>query len=258
MSTPGFRVERLKDKKIGKIVLSRPEKHNIIEVPERAMIRHAFEELDADPDVRVIIMQGEGGRAFCSGGNIPGFMEYSPLEMSEFADNAAAPERCSKPVIAAVDGYAMGVGLEFALACDFIIATKRSGFAFPEIRLGVIPGSGGTQRVLRLIGIFRTKDFIMRGRRMSAEEAAAAGMITRCVEVDELDKTVMELAAELAKSAPAALRVLKRLLNKGLDCSLPTALEFEGRAFATLLSTRDWQEGVKAWTEKREPQFEGR
>lgn len=258
MPTDAFRIEKLPAEKIAKIVLSRPTKLNIIRVPERAMIREAFESLARDAEVRVVIMQGEGGQAFSSGGDIPEFLEHTPLEMSEFADQISAPERFPGPVIAAVDGYAMGVGLELALCCDFIIATKRSTFAFPEIRLGAIPGSGGTQRVLRLVGIIRAKDFIMRGRRISAAEAESTGLITRAVEVGELDTEVMTLAREMVASAPAALRVLKRVLNKGLDCSLPAALELEGRAFATLVSTRDWQEGVRAWREKRRPNFEGR
>jgi 2-oxoglutaroyl-CoA hydrolase len=251
-------VERLPEEKMAKIVFCRPEKLNIITVPERRMLRDAIEALDRDPQVRVLVLEGEGGRAFSSGGDIVEFLEHTPYEMSEFADPIAAPERFAGPVIAAVDGYAMGVGLELALCCDFILATKRSAFAFPEIRLGAIPGSGGTQRVLRLLGIVRAKDFLMRGRRMSAEEAERVGLITRAVEVDALGQEVTALARELAAAAPVALQVLKRVLNKGLDCSLPAALELEGRAFGLLVSTQDWQEGVQAWREKRPPRFQGK
>lgn len=258
MVSEAFRIEKHPEEKLARIVFCRPAKLNIIRVPERRQIREAFEALERDPDVRVVILEGEGDRAFSSGGDIPEFLNYSPLEMSEFADLISAPERFPGPVIAAVDGYAMGVGLELALCCDFIIATRRSAFAFPEIKLGVIPGSGGTQRVLRLLGIIRAKDFIMRARRMSAAEAEAVGLITRVVEVEQLEQEVTAIARELVAAAPAALRLLKRVLNKGQDCSLPAALELEGRAFATLLSTRDWQEGVQAWKDKRAPKFEGR
>ncbi len=258
MDTGAFRVEKLPEEKIGKIVFCRPEKLNIIRVPERRLLRDVFLELECDPEVRIVILEGEGGRAFSSGGDIVEFLDHSPYAMSEFADLISAPERFPGPVIAAVDGYAMGVGLELALCCDFIIATMRSTFAFPEIRLGVIPGSGGTQRVLRLLGIIRAKDFLMRGRRMTAAEAEAVGLITRAVADEALANEVLGLARELAAAAPAALKVLKRVLNKGQDCSFPAALELEGRAFATLVSTRDWQEGVRAWREKRPPQFEGR
>ncbi len=256
MESEAFRIEKYSDERIAKIVFCRPEKLNIIRVPERRKIREAFEALERDPNVRAVILQGEG-RAFSSGGDIPEFLDYSPLEMSEFSDLISAPERFPGPVIAAVDGYAMGVGLELALCCDFIIATKRSTFAFPEIKLGVIPGSGGTQRALRLMGIIRAKDFIMRGRRLSAVEAESVGLITRAVEVEELEAEVARVARELVEAAPAALRLLKRVLNQGQDCSLPAALELEGRAFATLVSTRDWQEGVRAWKEKRAPKFQG-
>lgn len=258
MDGPPFRVERLPEERIAKIVFCRPQKLNIITVPERRQLRDTFEALERDPQVRVLILEGEGGRAFSSGGDIVDFLRHTPYEMSEFADLIAAPERYPRPVIAAVDGYAMGVGLELALCCDFILATRRSVFAFPEIRLGAIPGSGGTQRILRLMGTIRAKDFLMRGRRMAAEEAERVGLITRMVEPEALAQEVLALARELVAGPPVAQTVLKRLLNKGGDCSLPAALELEGRAFGLLISTRDWQEGVQAWREKRAPRFEGR
>ena len=161
-------------------------------------------------------------------------------------------------MIAAIDGFTMGAGLELAVACDFRIATRRSEFAFPEIRLGMIPGSGGTQRALRLIGMTRAKLFMLTGQRISAERAEAWGLITQVVADDGLDAAVQALANELAARAPLALRTLKMVLNRGADAPLETALELERKSYAWLRSTHDYEEGVRSFVEKREPKYEGR
>jgi 2-oxoglutaroyl-CoA hydrolase len=170
----------------------------------------------------------------------------------------SAPERCRKPVIAAIDGYTMGAGLELAVACDFRVATLRSEFAFPEVRLGMIPGSGGTQRAIRLIGMTRGKLFMMTGQRIPAERAEAWGLITQCVADDGLPAALGALATELAERAPLALRTLKTVLNRGAEAPLETALELERKAYAWLRSTHDYEEGVKSFLEKRPPAFRGR
>ena len=160
-------------------------------------------------------------------------------------------ERCRKPVIAAIDGYTMGAGLELAVACDFRIATERSEFAFPEVRLGMIPGSGGSQRALRLVGMTRAKLFMMTGRRISAAEAEVWGLITQAVPNDKLDEAVGALVADLAERAPLALRTLKMVLNRGAEAPLETALELERKAYAWLRSTDDYAEGVASFLEHR-------
>src|SRR5213078_3490110 len=147
-----------------------------------------FGGLDADAAVRVVVVRGAGGRAFSAGGDVSEFLTLAPADLELWGDTLTAAERCRKPVIAAIDGYAMGAGLELAVACDFRIATLRSEFAFPEVRLGMIPGSGGTQRTLRLIGMTRGKLFMMTGQRVSAERAEAWGLITRAVPDDKLDE----------------------------------------------------------------------
>ena len=152
----------------------------------------------------------------------------------------------------------MGAGLELAVACDFRVATLRSEFAFPEVRLGMIPGSGGTQRALRLMGITRGKLFMMTGRRIPAATAEAWGLVTQAVADDGLDRAVGELSGELAERAPLALRTLKMVLNRGADAPLETALELERKAYAWLRSTHDYQEGVRAFLDKRAPKYEGR
>jgi enoyl-CoA hydratase/carnithine racemase len=238
--------------------IDRQPKMNTMTVAMREEFPAIFRELDADDRVRVVVVRGAGGRAFSAGGDVAEFLTLAPAALEQWGDTVSWAERCRKPVIAAVDGFAMGAGLELALACDFRIATARSEFAFPEVRLGMIPGSGGTQRAMRLIGMTRAKLFTMTGQRISAERAEAWGLITQAVPNDGLDQAVEALAGELADKAPLALRTLKTVLNKGADAALETALELERKAYAWLRSTHDYEEGVRSFLEKRPPKYEGR
>jgi 2-oxoglutaroyl-CoA hydrolase len=238
--------------------IDRQPKMNTMTVAMREEFPAIFRELDADDGVRVVVVRGAGGRAFSAGGDVAEFLTLAPADLEQWGDTVSAAERCRKPVIAAVDGFAMGAGLELALACDFRIATARSEFAFPEVRLGMIPGSGGTQRAMRLIGMTRAKLFTMTGQRITAERAEAWGLITQAVPNDGLDQAVDGLARELSDKAPLALRTLKTVLNKGADAALETALELERKAYAWLRSTHDYEEGVRSFLEKRPPKYEGR
>jgi 2-oxoglutaroyl-CoA hydrolase len=238
--------------------IDRQPKMNTMTVAMREEFPAIFRELDADDGVRVVVVRGAGGRAFSAGGDVAEFLTLAPADLEQWGDTVSAAERCRKPVIAAIDGFAMGAGLELALACDFRIATARSEFAFPEVRLGMIPGSGGTQRAMRLIGMTRAKLFTMTGQRITAERAEAWGLITQAVPNDGLDQGVDALARELSDKAPLALRTLKTVLNKGADAALETALELERKAYAWLRSTHDYEEGVRSFLEKRPPKYEGR
>jgi len=239
-----LRVERADA--VATIWIDRQPKMNTMTVAMRNEIPGLFAGLEADEGVRVIVIRGAGGKAFSAGGDVAEFLTLAPAE------------RCRKPVIAAIDGYTMGAGLELAVACDFRVATLRSEFAFPEVRLGMIPGSGGTQRALRLMGMTRGKLFMMTGQRISAERAEAWGLITQAVPNDTLDEAVAALAGELADRAPLALRTLKMVLNRGAEAPLETALELERKAYAWLRSTHDYAEGVTAFLEKRPPKYTGR
>src|SRR6266581_5812386 len=175
----GLRLER--DGDVATITLDVPEKLNRLSMPARHELAQLFDELGGDAGVRAIILTGAGEKAFTAGGDIAGFLEREPEELSRLAWNVAAPERCPKPVLAKLRGYAFGVGLELALACDFRIAADDVELALPEIKLGMIPGSGGTQRLARLIGLGHAKDLIMRGRRVGAEEGRGLGLVTEVV-----------------------------------------------------------------------------
>jgi 2-oxoglutaroyl-CoA hydrolase len=252
----GLRLER--DGDVATITLDVPEKLNRVSMPARDQLASLFEELGRDEGLRAIVLTGAGEKAFTAGGDIAGFLEREPEELSRLAWNVAAPERCPKPVIAKLRGYAFGVGLELALACDFRIASDDVELGLPEVKIGMIPGSGGTQRLARMIGLGRAKDMIMRGRRIDAGEALAIGLVTEVVAPAELDAAVARLVDELRALSPLALALAKRVLNHAYDGPLGLGLEVEGLAYGLLRSTHDFQEGVTAFGEKRPPKFEGR
>ncbi|GAN75880.1 enoyl-CoA hydratase/isomerase family protein [Acidisphaera rubrifaciens] len=251
----GFRVEIDAGRARGDIVLCRPPM-NVITMPQRDQLRRAFEALDEDPAVRIIVLRAEGEH-FSSGGYIRGFLEASPEVVSNLAWNIAAPARASKPVIAANRGYTFGVGFEISLACDFRIVSETCQYALPEQRLGQIPGSGGSARLQKIIGITRTKDIVLRSRRIPARQAEAWGIATECVPDDRLEATVDALVDELRGFAPLAQRTAKRLLNETEDALLSTAIELEGHCYGRLRQSDDFREGVEAFHEKRKPQFRG-
>ena len=253
----GFTIERDADRGTATVTLDVAGKFNRVSMPARDELRAAFEELDHDDAIRFVVLTGAGG-AFTAGGDIPGFLERSAWHVSRLADNVAAPERCTKPVIAALRGYTFGVGLELALACDFRIAADDVQLGFPEVTIGMIPGSGGTQRLARLVGLGRAKDIVMRGRRVGAEEALALGLVTEVVPPDELDAAVARLVEELSRHSPLALAMAKRVLNHAYSGPLPLGLELEGLAYGLLQQSHDFREGVESFVEKRKPEFEGR
>jgi 2-oxoglutaroyl-CoA hydrolase len=253
----GFRLEQDSEQKTATITLDVPGKLNRVSMAARDELARVFDELARDDGVRCVVVQG-AGETFTAGGDVGGFLERDPVDLSMLHWNVAAPERCPKPVIAALQGYAFGVGLELALACDFRLAADDVELALPEVRLGMIPGSGGTQRLARLIGLGRAKDVIMRGRRIRAEEALALGLVTEVVPRDDLEAAVARLVEELAALSPLALAMAKRILNHAYDGPLELGLELEGLAYGLLRSSQDFQEGVRAFLEKRPPRFEGR
>jgi len=251
----GFRVEIDRARERADIVLDRPPL-NVIEMDERDQLRLVFEALDEDARVRVIVLRATGEH-FSSGGNITGFLQASPEHVSKLAWNIAAPARCAKPVIAANRGYCFGVGFEISLACDFRIVSETCLYALPEQRLGQIPGSGGSARLQKIIGITRTKDMVMRSKRIAAKRAYEWGIATDCVADDKLEAATDALAEELRTFSSLAQRTAKALLNATENTDLQAAIELEGHCYSRLRQSDDFREGVEAFHTKRKPKFHG-
>lgn len=251
----GFRVEIDAPRERADIVLDRPPM-NTVSMPQRDQLRAVFEALDADTRVRIIVLRAEGEH-FSSGGYIRGFLEASPEHVSKLAWNIAAPARCTKPVIVANRGYTFGVGFELSLACDFRIVSETCRYALPEQKLGQIPGSGGSARLQKIIGITRTKDIVMRSKRITGPQALAWGIATECVPDRELEATVDALVDELRAFSPIAQRTAKKLLNETEDASLSIAIELEGHCYSRLRQSDDFREGVEAFHAKRPARFQG-
>ena len=251
----GFRIEIDETNARADIVLDRPPL-NVVSMPQRDQLRCAFEALDAHAGGRVIVLRASGEH-FSSGGAIKGFLEASLEQVSKLAWNIGAPARCEKPVIAANRGYCFGAGFEISLACDFRIASETAQYALPEQKLGQIPGSGGSARLLKMIGITRTKDVVMRSRRIAAKQAYEWGIVTQCVSDAELERATDSMVEELRAFAPLAQRTAKKLLNDGEDAMLSAGIEMEGHCYGRLRASDDFREGVTAFHAKRKPVFKG-
>lgn len=251
----GFSVIIDAERERADIVLERPP-FNIISMAQRDQLRLVFESLDENPAVRVIVLRAVGEH-FSSGGDIRGFLDATPEHVSKLAWNIAAPARCSKPVIAANRGFCFGVGFEISLACDFRIVSETSQYALPEQKLGQIPGSGGSARLQKMVGITRTKDVVMRSRRVPGQQAYEWGIATMCVADADLEKATDALVDELRAFSPIAQRTAKKLLNDTEDSTLAIAIELEGHCYSRLRSSDDFREGVEAFHQKRKPDFKG-
>jgi 2-oxoglutaroyl-CoA hydrolase len=256
MSYEGFSAER-DERGVLTITLDDPAKMNRVPLAARGQLAHLLAESAEDDAVRFVVLAG-AGESFTAGGDIAAFMDATPEHLSRLAWNVAAPERFPKPVIAKLRGYCLGVGLELALACDFRVAADDIQLGLPEVGLGMIPGSGGTQRLARLVGLGRAKDVVMRRRRIDAREALDWGLVSEVVPAGELDAAAERVISDLEQLSPLALRMAKRVLNHVYDAPLSMGLELEGLAYGLLRSTHDFREGVEAFGEKRPPKFEGR
>jgi len=251
-----------KSERIATITLNRPEALNAFNKDVVEEILKALEDAKNDEKIRVVILTGAGEKAFSAGADIKtmkGFDALKARELSLMGEKlCSAIENFEKPVIAAINGYALGGGLEVAMACDLRIASDKAKMGQTEINIGLIPGWGGTQRLTRLIGKTKAKELVFTGKMIDAKTAEQLGLVNMVVPADQFREAVRKFAMELAEKAPVALRIAKALINKGADMSLDAAIALEREGFGVVGSTEDLQEGVSAFIEKRKPVFKGK
>ena len=244
------------------LTLNRPEKLNALNEPLFRELVGAVSRLDQDPAVRVVILTGAGEKAFAAGADIEAMAEMTPAQAKQFASYGhglgALIEQAHFPVIASVQGFALGGGFELALCCDFIYASDRAKIGNPEVGLGVIPGLGATQRLTRIVGAPRARELCMTGDVIGAEEAFRIGLVNAVVPHAELSAKVRAVAQKIASRAPLAIASAKRVILRGADAPLPSANELEATAFASLFGTQDQREGMRSFLEKRAPTFSGK
>ena len=239
--------------------LHRPEATNALSLELQCQLAEAFTELAGDQAVRCIVLTG-GDQVFAAGGDIRTMVDATPVDiLQRHTERLWAPiQHCPKPVIAAVCGYAFGGGAELAMHCDIIIAGEGASFAQPEIRIGIMPGIGGTQRLVRAVGKFNAMRMLLTGRPVTAEEARVMGLVSLVVPDAQVLEEALSMARTIASMPPLAAQQIKEVVLAGMDASLDTALMLERKANQLLFATRDQKEGMQAFIDKRKPRFEGR
>ncbi len=243
------------------VTINRPDKLNALNRETISELDLAFAQAQAEDDVRVVILTGSGDKAFVAGADIAELAACTPLQARDFSRHGQRMmrrvETLGKPVIARIQGFALGGGLELAMACHLRIAGRRARVGQPEINLGVLPGFGGTQRLLRLTGRAAALELCLLGKPIDAERAFQLGILNRVVDDDALEGEVAALAEQLAASAPQAMRGILEAITIGSEAALDVALDYETQAFAVCAASSDMREGTAAFLEKRKPEFKG-
>jgi len=250
------------DGAIRTITINRPDKLNALNQHTIAELHHAFAEARADDAIRVIVLAGSGPKAFIAGADIAELDTATPVQMRDFSragqDMMRLVETLGKPVIARIQGFALGGGMELAMACTLRIASDQARMGQPEINLGLLPGFGGTQRLVRLCGRGPALELCLLGAPIKAQRAYDLGLVQQVVEAEQLDETVAAVATKLAASAPHAMRGILDAIIIGGDASLEVGLSFETQAFGLCSASADKAEGTRAFLEKRKPEFTGK
>lgn len=246
------------EKGVGLVQFNRPKALNALNREMMADVIDALEQFDADPNVGCMIVTGNE-RAFAAGADIKEMAQARPVDMLDnpFIDYWDRLLRLAKPVVAAVSGFALGGGCEFAMACDMIIASDSAQFGQPEINLGVMPGAGGTQRLTRAAGKVLAMEMVLNDRRLSAEEAMRYGLVNKVVPTETYLREALQFAAQIAARAPVAVRMAKEAVNASFEMPLQAALAHERRLFYLLFSTQDQKEGMQAFIDKRPAAWQG-
>jgi enoyl-CoA hydratase/carnithine racemase len=238
--------------------LNRPHATNALSLELQQQLNRRFTELAADDSVRCIVLTG-GEKVFAAGGDITGLIDADPIEIyKRHTERVWAPiQHCPKPIVAAICGYAFGGGCELAMHADILIAGEGASFCQPEIRIGIMPGIGGTQRLVRAVGKTKAMSMALTGRPISAHEAWISGLVSEVCPDDQVMETALKTARTIARMPPLAVEQIKECILHGIDASLESALSLERKANAMLFASRDQQEGMQAFLEKRHPNFTG-
>lgn len=251
-----------KEGEIAVVTVNRPQVMNALNAAVLTELEKAFEELIRDERTKAVILTGAGEKAFVAGADIGELAKLDCLSgikaMRRGQHVFFQIEGCSKPVIAAVNGFALGGGCELAMACDIRVASDKARFGQPEVNLGLIPGYGGTQRLARLVGLGKAKEIIFTGDMIDAQEALRIGLADKVVPAAELMTQAKEIARKIASKAPIAVRLAKQAINFGANVDIMSGCRFEADQFGSSCSTEDMKEGTKAFLEKRKPEFKGK
>ncbi len=256
-------IEFEKQGPVAVITINRPQAMNAIDLNTHLAFQEIWPRINQDDDIQVVVLTGAGSKAFCSGADIGTFLPYlreravKELDDGDFCGiNRGSPT--TKPIIAAINGLAYAGGLEIALACDVRIAVEHARFALPEPRWGVIAGAGGVTRLSRVLPTALATQMVLTGEPVSAQRALAEGLVSELTSAENLLPRALEIAHSITKNAPLAVRVSLQVIRRGADCGLDAALELERTAFRRVLLSEDFREGIAAFTEKREPAYQGR
>ncbi len=238
--------------------INRPEARNALNTPTRQALAEAFEDIHADASVRAVVLTGDE-QAFAAGADLREFIDANPVEMMKRRSERywATVARTPQPVIAAINGYALGGGLELAMCADIIIAGEGAQLGQPEVRVGVMPGAGGTQRLTRAVGKFQAMRLCLTGRPIGADEALRMGLVSQVVPDAEVFETALKTARDIARLPPLAILQIKEAIVQGESASLETGLTLERKAFQLLFASQDKHEGMQAFFDKRKPEFTG-
>lgn len=251
-----------KEEGIGWITLNRPHRLNTMTIDMMDEFLSALGEFESDKEVKCIVVTGAGEKAFSAGADVTSFTGITPSMAVDASmkghELTARIEGLGKPVIACINGYALGGGLELSLACDFRIAAESAQVGATEIKLGLMPGWGGTQRLVRIVGLAKAKEMVLGGERIKAEEAHKIGLLTKVVPTGKLLEETKAFAKQFVDGPPVALKAAKHALNYATQVPLEVGLKFESEAFGIVLSTKDVMEGVSAFMSKRKPEFKGK
>jgi enoyl-CoA hydratase len=247
---------------IAVITINRPQNLNALNSEVVTVLENSLRDVEQNADVKVVVITGAGEKAFVAGGDIKEMSSMDPAVARAFSQRGhrllAFMEQMKKPIIAAVNGYALGGGLELALACDFIYASEKAKLGLPEVTLGIIPGFGGTQNLPRLIGPNRAKELIFSGKQLTGQKAREWGLVNEVAPAEELMNRVLETAKKIAANGPLAVATAKEAIINGLDMTKDDGLRYEGAVFSLLFDSADQKEGMGAFVEKRPAAFKGK